>query len=163
MSEPLSRRYWRRRASDARSKPWSFFASCLAPLASKYATTCKWPQTTAVWQGSWFTATSINFALSGARTDAERYMVQGTDDEVELTMRRSLADLSESRIGDAEQLSLIQGVAAPGGVQCTVLPWPAKKAATFSDAEPQRCERLEMEWRARQRQMGSSERRSSRR
>ena len=98
-----------------------------------------------LWQG----ATSADFALSGARTDSERYVLLGTDDQLELSLRHLSAHIYLQRTKDYLGAQRIRAIAAPGSGIDVAPEWLITEATTFSKAEHQRSERVNEEWRLR--------------
>ena len=101
------------------------------------------------WLDLWQVATSADFALSGARTDSERYVLLGTDDQLELSLRHLSAHIYLQRTKDYAGAQRIRAIAAPGSGIDVAPEWLISEATTFSKAEHQRSERVNNEWRRR--------------
>ena len=103
-------------------------------------------RTTAQWQDLWGTATAADFALSEAVTDAQRYVMLGTSDQLELALRHLAAWTYENRTKDTVGAAMIRATAAPGSGLDTAPQWLVTEATTHSKMEYQRGERVIAEW-----------------
>ena len=106
-------------------------------------------RTTAQWQDFWGTVTTADFALSEARTDAQKYVMLGTSDQPVLALRHLAAWTYENRTKDTVGAAMIRATTAPGSGLDTAPPWLVTEATTHSKMEYQRSERVNTEWRRR--------------
>ena len=111
-------------------------------------------RTTAQWQDLWGTATAADFALSEAATVAQKYVVLGTLDQLELALRHLAAWTYESRTKDAVGAARIRATTAPGSGLDTAPQWFVVEAITHSKMEYQRGERVNAEWSRREKCKG---------
>ena len=93
----------------------------------------------------WSVAVSVDYAMGAARTDAERFVVLSTNDQVEIQLRHIAAYIYEARTHDAVGASRIRGIVAPGAQSDLAPTWLVSEATLHSKQEHQRAERVSAE------------------
>ena len=96
-------------------------------------------------------ATAIDFKLRTCQSDEELMKTLGTDDMLELSLRRLASFVYEARSGDKAGAAHMLGVAPPGGQTDIAPTWLVQAASSHSKLEHQRRERAEAELRQRNR------------
>ncbi len=94
-------------------------------------------------------ATAIDFKLRTCQSDEELMRTLGTDDMLELSLRRLASFVYEVRSGDKAGAAHMLGVAPPGGQTDIAPTWLVQSASSHSKLEHQRRERAEAELRSR--------------
>lgn len=101
------------------------------------------------WTDLWSTATTIDMALAGCRSESEMLLLLNTDDRLEIGLRHLGAHFYEQRTRDKTGAAHMRAVATPGVARDIMPTWSVAEATTHSKAEHQRNERVETEVRRR--------------
>ena len=94
-------------------------------------------------------ATAVDFRLRTCQSDEELMRVLGSDDTLELSLRRLASFVNEARSGDKMGAARMLGVAPPGGQTDIAPTWLVQAATSHSKLEHQRRGRAEAELRSR--------------
>ena len=86
-------------------------------------------------------ASTIDFALAKAASDDEILETLGTNDQLEISLRRIAAYVHKKRTGDADAAMRILAVQPPGSGTDIAPHWLVTEASAYSQAEYKRRER----------------------
>ena len=95
-----------------------------------------------VWADLWTLATSIDYGLRGARSEQEVLQILGTQDVMELSLRRLAAYSYETRTGDKVGAQHMLAAAPPGAETDVAPTWLVQSSTMHSKQEHQRDERV---------------------
>ncbi|CAK0858846.1 unnamed protein product, partial [Prorocentrum cordatum] len=113
-------------------------------------------RSSSTWTDLWTLATTVDFRLRTCADDDELMRVLGTDDLMELPLRRLASYIYETPRGDMMGAAHTLGVPPPEGQTDIAPTWLAQSATSHSKLEHQRRERAEAEVRHRHRASGGS-------
>ena len=99
-------------------------------------------RTPPVWTDLWTMASSIDFGLRGARTEEEVLRILGTNDVMELSLRRLAAYMYEARTGDRVGAQHMLAASPPGTDNDVAPTWLVAASTMHSKSEYQRSERV---------------------
>ncbi|CAK0840539.1 unnamed protein product [Prorocentrum cordatum] len=107
-------------------------------LSSRYSGSRSSP----VWTDLWTMATTVDFAVKDCGTEEALMRFLGTNDLMEISLRRLAAYMYESRSGDRTGALHMLGVSPPGSQTDVAPSWLVQAATAHSKAEHQRSERV---------------------